>query len=179
MIRAALRSNHFGVLERAVLAVGFVTGLRRSELVALTWDDVAEEPHGGFILTIRRSKTDQAGESQVVAVPATGDATTCPATLLRRLIRCSGCTGRVFPVCERTVSTLVKRAAELSGFAVSDFSAHSLRSGLATTAGHAGVSLGEIMGATRHKSAQVAAGYMRASEQAKNLAHLAAARSLG
>ena len=50
--------------DRALILLGFAGALRRSELVALTVADVARHPKG-IVLTIRRSKTDQAGEGKV------------------------------------------------------------------------------------------------------------------
>jgi len=178
MIRAAICDSSFSLRDKALLAVGFVTGMRRSELVGIRWEDVVEDTRGGLVVTIRRSKTDQSGDGQVVAIPATGDAKTCPATLVRRWKTMSRGCELVFPISDRTVDNVVKRAATLSGYDPRDFGAHSLRAGMVTTAGNAGVSLGEIMGASRHKSAQVATGYMRASEQSKNPAHHAAAKAL-
>lgn len=179
MIRAAICDSSFSLRDKALLAVGFVTGMRRSELVGIRWEDVVEDTRGGLVVTIRRSKTDQSGDGQVVAIPATGDAKTCPATLVRRWKAANKGEALVFPISDRTVDNVVKRAATLSGYDPRDFGAHSLRAGMVTTAGNAGVSLGEIMGASRHKSAQVATGYMRASEQSKNPAHHAAAKALG
>ena len=54
--------------DRAVIAVGFAGALRRSELVALPVADIAWADDG-CRLTIRRSKTDQTGEGQVIPIP--------------------------------------------------------------------------------------------------------------
>jgi site-specific recombinase XerD len=176
MISAALRSDGFSIREKALLAVGFVTGLRRSELTGLAWSDLEEDQaSGSFVLVLRQTKT---GSDQRSAVPATGHAETCPATWLRRWRAESGGVGFVFACSERTIARLVQRAAALSGHDPAAYGAHSLRSGLATVAARGGVSLGEIMAATRHRSAQVAAGYLRAREQLANEAHRCAAEAL-
>ena len=52
------RSTLLGVRDAALILVGFASAMRRSELAALTLDDVEFQP-GGVLLTIRRSKTDQ------------------------------------------------------------------------------------------------------------------------
>jgi integrase len=44
------------------------------------------------------------------------------------------------------------------------FSGHSLRAGLATAAGEAGADLAQVMRQTRHRSAEVAMGYLRPAE---------------
>jgi len=46
-----------GARDRALLLVGFVGALRRSELAVLTVDRVAEHPNG-LVLTLPRSKTN-------------------------------------------------------------------------------------------------------------------------
>ena len=50
-----------GARDRALLLVGFVAALRRSELATLTVDRVAEHPNGA-VLTLPRSKTNPIGE---------------------------------------------------------------------------------------------------------------------
>jgi hypothetical protein len=58
------------------------TALRRFELVALTFGDVDAVPGRGVQLTIRRSKIDQQGRGDHVAVAANPqDAAFCPAAL--------------------------------------------------------------------------------------------------
>jgi site-specific recombinase XerD len=59
-----------GARDRAMLLVGFGAALRRSELVALSLGDVETVPGRGIMLTVRRSKTDQHGAGQRVAVHA-------------------------------------------------------------------------------------------------------------
>src|SRR5215471_8675854 len=56
--------------ERAMLLLGFGAALRRSELVGLRLGDVERVPDKGLLLTIGRSKTDQHGRGQRVAVCA-------------------------------------------------------------------------------------------------------------
>jgi integrase len=58
-----------GIRDRALLALGFAGAFRHSELVALTIDDL-ELMDDGYRVTIRRSKTDQTGEGQVIRFPA-------------------------------------------------------------------------------------------------------------
>jgi len=65
-----------GLRDRALLLVGFASGgRRRSELVAFNYEDISKSPNGeGFILKIRKSKTDQAGVG--FDVPVYGQAAT-------------------------------------------------------------------------------------------------------
>lgn len=58
-----------GLRDRALLLVGFVTALRRSELAALDLAHVSEHPNG-LVLALPRSKTNQTGErAELVVVP--------------------------------------------------------------------------------------------------------------
>ncbi len=57
-----------GLRDRALILIGFAAALRRSELVALDVEDIARHPKG-LVVTIRRSKTDQAGVGKTKAIP--------------------------------------------------------------------------------------------------------------
>ena len=56
------------IRDRALLAFGLASAMRRSELVALQVEDLAETPDGLRVL-IRRSKGDQEGQGQEIAIP--------------------------------------------------------------------------------------------------------------
>ena len=56
------------VRDRALLLFGFASAMRRSELAALNFEDI-EETADGLRVTIPRSKTDQEGRGDVIAVP--------------------------------------------------------------------------------------------------------------
>ena len=56
-----------GIRDRALLLIGFAGAFRRSELVALNVSDI-EFGADGLKVTIRRSKTDQEGEGQVIGI---------------------------------------------------------------------------------------------------------------
>ena len=60
--------NMIGKRDRALLCLGFAGAFRRSELCALEVADLTEVPDGLRIL-IRRSKGDQEGQGQEVAIP--------------------------------------------------------------------------------------------------------------
>lgn len=167
--------------DRALLLVGFGAALRRSELVGLDHADVAVGPEG-LLVTIRRSKGDQEGEGQVVAVGRTGTAT-CPAAAYAAWIAAAGISeGAVFRGVDRhgrvgrrlstdAVSEIVQRRAGAAGLNPTLFSGHSMRAGFATSAALAGVEERLIMRQTRHKSAQTVRRYIRDGELfARNLA---------
>ena len=56
------RPQPTGAIDRAIVAVLFQGGLRRSEAAALRWGDVQDAADGrGIVVYVRRSKTDQDG----------------------------------------------------------------------------------------------------------------------
>lgn len=65
-----------GQRDRALLLLGFAGAFRRAELVALTVADLAFVADG-LRITIRKSKTDQEGAGQVIAIPH-GSVLFCP-----------------------------------------------------------------------------------------------------
>jgi integrase len=70
--------------DRAMLLLGFGAALRRSELVGLNLGDVTVVPGRGVMVRVRRSKTDQQGKGQDVAIwgnPAAWDF--CPLLTVR------------------------------------------------------------------------------------------------
>ena len=69
-----------GLRNRAMLLVGFAGGFRRSELAALTLEDVAFAPEG-LRIALGRSKTDQEGRGMEKGL-ARGRAPLCPVAAL-------------------------------------------------------------------------------------------------
>jgi integrase len=111
---------------------------------------------------VRRGKTDQEGRGREIGVPYAGSPALCPVRTLRAWLDASGTReGRIFPMNDRTVARLVKRAASAAGLDPSRFAGHSLRAGFATTAARKGKSLDAIMRQTGHRSERVARGYIR------------------
>ncbi len=160
-----------GLRDRAILSFGFATACRRSELASLLVDHVAEVDEG-LIVTIERSKTDQEGQGQEVAVPRGSRA--CPVAALRAWLSAAGIEdGPLFrrlrrgghvtedPISPRTIATVVKHYAALAGLDPDDFGGHSLRSGFATSAAANGATLFRLMDQTRHRSVETVRAYVR------------------
>lgn len=57
-----------GQRDRTLLLLGFSGALRRSEIVGLDVGEL-EMTDEGIVVTIRRPKTDQEGQGQVIAIP--------------------------------------------------------------------------------------------------------------
>ncbi|MBT2246270.1 tyrosine-type recombinase/integrase [Sphingobium sp. BHU LFT2] len=171
MLRTITTDDLRAARDRAVLAIGMAAALRRSELVALAVDDVELLPEG-LRLLIGRSKTDQAGEGYVVAIPE-GRRIRPKALLLawieaaghkggplfRRLTRGGALTGD--RMSDRAVARLVQRCAAEAGFDPTQFAGHSLRSGFLTEAARQGASIFKMRDVSRHKSVQVLSDYVR------------------
>lgn len=184
-----------GARDRAMLLLGFGAALRRSELAALTVGDVERVPGRGLLLTIRRSKTDQHGAGQRVAVHANPaepgccpdaalaawlhhrhaaadlDGTARAATCDERPLFCAVTkTGRVTGqrLSDKAVVRLIKQAARDAGFDPERFSGHSLRRGLLTAGAENRAQLVELMRQSRHRSAQSVLDYLAPAELWRN-----------
>jgi integrase len=168
-----LPDNLLGIRDRCLLLVGFASALRRSELVALNVDDVADT-NDGLVVTVTKSKTDQEGEGRQIGVPYGSNPATCPVRSLRAWLDASHLVaGALFrPVdrhgqlgvrrlSDRAVALVVKRAAKATGLNPALVAGHSLRSGMATSAARAGATEADIMRQTGHKSLPVLRRYIR------------------
>jgi site-specific recombinase XerD len=160
-----------GLRDRALVLLGFAGALRRSELVALDVADL-EETDDGFKVTIRRSKTDQEGHGETIAI-VRGSAA-CPVKAVKAWLAAAGISeGPLFrPVAkggrlgmrrltDKSVCDLVKAYAGRLGLKASDFGAHSLRAGFLTSAARRGASVFKMRDVSRHKSMDVLQAYVR------------------
>lgn len=170
-----------GVRDRAILLIGFAGAFRRSELASLTLADV-QFTNDGLVITLRRSKTDQEGEGYLKGIPYGSTLATCPVRALRAWLDASGITtGSLFRsvwkggrrlrprgLNDRAIAEVVKRAAAAAGYDPARFSGHSLRAGLATSAGAAGVDERTIMEQTGHKTTTMVRRYIRRGSLFRN-----------
>ncbi len=179
-LRAAVATcgeRRIDLRDRALVLVGFVGALRRSELVGLDVDDVRFEDEG-LVLRLRRSKTNQEGELEEVAVLYGSDPRTCPVRALQAWLGTSGISeGPLFRAVDRAgrvgrgrltariVGERVKKLGARSGLDPHSYAAHSLRSGFATSAARANKSEAAIMRQGRWKSIPVARRYIRAGSR--------------
>jgi integrase len=160
-----------GVRDRALLAFGFASAMRRSELVALQVEDLTETPEGYRVL-IRRSKTDQEGAGQAIAIPI--GSRLRPVEAVKRWLEATAITsgplfrsidaqGRVVDAAltSQVVALRVKRRARLAGLDPAQFSGHSLRSGFITSAARCGASIWKLADQSRHRSLDTLRGYVR------------------
>jgi len=173
-----------GIRDRAMILVGWMGALRRSEITAIAIEDIEEEAEG-LVINVRRSKIDQFGAGKRIGLPFLDDhQELCASRALTKWVsiarikagpvfRYIGKSGRnrILPtyISENglnavQVSTAVKRYAELAGYNPLDFGGHSLRSGLATTLAGAGIEERKIMQITGHRSLPMLREYIQRGE---------------
>jgi site-specific recombinase XerD len=161
-----------GQRDRALILLGFAGALRRSELAALDFGDI-EFVREGLVIHLRRSKTDQLGEGRKIGVPL-GRTSACPVKAVENWLAVSKITsGPVFRAINRgggvgqsqlsaqSVALILKDYAKAVGLNPANISGHSLRSGLVTSAIHAGVAVHKIQQQTGHRSVEMLARYIR------------------
>lgn len=154
-----------GARDRAMILIGFVGALRRSEISALDVEHL-EEHRRGLVLHLPRSKTNQRGdEHELVVLPYAATRTRCPVETLRDWLSSAAITdGPVFRAISKGNRVLDRRlsADALGGIVQSriaaacidpaGYSAHSLRAGFITYASLNGASDHAIAHQSRHRS---------------------------
>lgn len=151
--------------DRALLLVGWCAGLRRSEIAGLTWADMTPE-HGGLVVTLRRSKTDQEGAGRMVGIARQENPARCPVVALENWRKASGVVDNSAPIfvtvtrwgqlgskplTGQAVALIIQKRTKQAGLQV-NYRGHSLRKGLVQTAYLAGVSDSAVMATTGHQS---------------------------
>jgi len=166
-VLATCDQSLIGLRDRALILVAFSSGgRRRSELTAFEIRDLTPV-EGGYLLRIRRSKTDQTGEG--TDVPVLGQAGAAVRAWIKaaklhngKLFRAIRSGNRLTSsLGDRQVSRIVKQRIARAGIDSTDFSAHSLRAGFMTSAGRAGIHLGDAMQMSGHRTIEVALRYYR------------------
>jgi len=161
-----------GLRNRALILFGFAGSMRRSEIVALDVEDL-ELVEEGFLVLLRRSKTDQTGQGEFIAIPYGEHVETCPVRTMKEWLSTTRIVeGSIFRKVNRhgrlegerlgasTVAFLIKDAVARIGKDPASFAGHSLRRGLITSASQAGVSEHVIQKQSRHKSIKVLREYI-------------------
>jgi len=128
----------------------------------------------GLLVTIARSKTDQEGAGDIIAVHRGDQQALCAVRAITAWLQAAAITeGAVFRRMHRgdtvastrlgaqSVALIVKRHAKAAGLPAPDLAGHSLRAGFATTAAEQGHAERQIARVTRHRSITVLRGYIR------------------
>ena len=118
-----------GRLDAVIAGLLFMAGMRRSEVAALRWADVVDAGDAdGILVTVRRSKTNQAGETNDVRFAKDGVAR---AVRTLRAATSPEPAGRVVPLAAQMVGLRFTAAARAAGLE-RRVTAHSGRVGLAS-----------------------------------------------
>src|SRR5258707_15173197 len=94
-IRAMIDATDAGTIgarDRALILLGFAGAFRRSELIGLDVEDCAFGKDG-LTVTLRRSKTDQAGVGRKIGIPYGANPETCPVRILQGWIEIASVAG--------------------------------------------------------------------------------------
>lgn len=170
------------LFDKALVATGYDTMARRSELSALRFEDMAVASDGGATVLIRRSKTDQKGEGSIRYL--------APATVehIQAWVKYAGITeGPLFrsmnvhghvsdaQVSDKGVVRAYKRVAYSVGLDIATISGHSCRVGAAQDMVGANIDLAAIMQAGGWKTPAMPARYSeRVAARRSGMAKLAA-----
>ena len=152
--------------DKTLILIGFSGGFRRSELVAITKDDV-EFVNEGVKIFVKKSKSDQSGEGMTKAIPSFKYVEYCPVNHLKNWIF-ENKNNLVFPISDKNVALIIKKHALKAGLDHRKYAGHSLRSGFATTTAELGASERNIMTMTGHKSVDMVRRYIKEADLFKN-----------
>jgi len=165
---AALPDDLVGARDRALLLVGYGAGLRPSELVGMDVSDLSVVDDGLAVSLMRGRVVIPYGSSRpLCAVTAwqewmvTAGLTSGPAF---RAVDRHGRLG-VNRLGEKSVTRIVRRAAERAGLDEQRYSALSLRLGMVTAATEVGAPDRGIMAQTGHRSRPLVRRYMREARE--------------
>ena len=145
-----------GRLDAVIAGLLFMAGLRRSEVSALRWADVVDAIDGeGILVTVRRSKTNQAGAVNDVRFVKAGVAR---ALRTLRAVTTPAPADRVVPLSAQMIGLRFTAAAVTAGVE-SRVTAHSGRVGLASELTRRGASTTDVMRAGHWKTSRMVAHY--------------------
>jgi integrase len=193
LIKSLDQRTASGARDAALLSLGWAGALRRSELVGLDWQKLGggggfvNVDERGIIVTLMASKASQ-DQAETIVVPRQHIREACEAldawATVAKLevgapvfryvdrhqhIAAERLTGRsVARIVKSRVEKLLKqrgRSNEEAEELVELISGHSLRAGYATSAAARNMPAYRIQSHTRHKSAQVVAGYIREADK--------------
>jgi integrase/recombinase XerD len=162
-----------GLRDRAMIAVGYDTLCRRSELVALRVEDLQKTSRGAISILIRRSKNDQYGEGRVTYLSVETmrilgawlkAAEIKKGYVFRSLINDRVSEAALHPI---NVNRILKRTARSGGFSEAEIcalSGHSMRVGAAQDMIADGLGILPIMRAGGWRSLNIVGRYVECAD---------------
>ena len=166
VINASSTSEFKKLRDKTIILIGFSGGFRRSELVAITREDI-EFVKEGVKIFVKKSKSDQSGEGMTKAIPSFKYTEYCPVDHLRNWMF-ENKNNLVFPISDKNVALIIKKYALEAGLDDKKYAGHSLRSGFATTTAELGANERNIMAMTGHKSVDMVRRYIKEADLFKN-----------
>lgn len=161
-----------GLRDRALLLLGFAGAFRRAELVAIEIDHLAFVDEGVRV-TLPRSKTDQQGKGQEIAIPSEPASPYCPVRALKDWITVGSISsGPIFlrmhrgdsigrtAMSPQSVALVIKDHAERAGLEPAHYSGHSLRRGFLTSAAKQRKNIFKMAEHSRHRSLETVREYV-------------------
>ena len=156
------------IQNKALILIGFAGGFRRSELVAIDYEDI-EFVNEGVKIFVKRSKTDQSGEGMTKGIPYFSNLNYCPVQSLKNwFAEAEIKSGKIFNISDKSVALKIKKYALLAGLDSKRYAGHSLRSGFATSTAELGAEERSIMAMTGHKTTQMVRRYIQEANLFKN-----------
>jgi len=149
------------MLDRVIVSCLFMAGMRRSELVALTWKDV-EFKHANVLIRIGKSKTDQEGtradyrllKGQCAESVRSLKASLGEIDLNKKVVGLNG----------QSINLRLQSAAKHAGIKTDQLTSHSGRIGLASELTTRGAEIGSVALAGGWKSPQMVIHYSRQAQ---------------
>jgi site-specific recombinase XerD len=169
---AVREDTAFAYRNRAIIVVGFASGLRTASLAQLQLGDV-EFTEKGAVLHVRRSKGDQEGRGLLIGLPPGEKPATCPVNALKGwierrgrfpgplFIRFDPGFGKERALEPERIGQIVQELAVAVGLRKTEYSGHSLRAGFVTAAGEARCSELAIAAVTGHRDMATLRKYFR------------------
>lgn len=168
------------IRDRAILLLGFAGAFRRSELVAINYEDLSFNSKG-MDIKIHRSKTDQEGKGDFKVILPSKDKMYCPIITVKKWIQITKINdGPLFRGITKSnkilndrlsvsvIYNLIKQRAFQLGYPLEEFSPHSLRAGFVTSAYENGAMITKIMEQANMKNMQTAHRYIRHAQRYEN-----------
>jgi integrase len=165
-----------GLRDKAIILLGFAIASRRSELVAINIEDLQLNDFG---MDVRIRETKTRNDDLVKGVVFTYNEF-CPISATKSWIKAGLITsGALFRSIDRhgnvkerlsdkSIALILKKYIGEMGLDSNDFAAHSLRSGLSTSAAMMGMTDIAIMKQTGHKTREMVDRYVQAGLRYKN-----------
>ena len=160
-----------GRRDRALVLLMYAGAFRRSEVAGLDWQDLKRKDWG-YLVELRKSKTDQWGRGQEVGIHKGQYKETCPVRALNSWRKCGDGGVSIFRGVDKhrklqkrltgdSINRVIKELVEKAELKGGRFSSHSLRAGFITDMVSAGHTSPMIQKQSRHSSEAMVNRYFR------------------